>query len=113
MRIRLLGKRPYHLFLRGHQRVVFRAQLFLRRRGDRILVPLGDGLQAFHRLGALENACKRVVIRRWNGIKLVIVTARAAERQAEQRFAERVNLLVDDIHLHLHLVRLSQNLWPE
>ena len=42
----------------------------------------------------------------------MVVAAGAAERQAQERPADRVDLLVDDVHLHLGCVDLGQHLGP-
>src|SRR5437016_2130457 len=44
---------------------------------------------------AVEDAVERVVIARRDGIELVIVTARAADAQAEHAFAHVVNQVLD------------------
>ena len=54
-----------------------------------------------------------VVVALRDRVELVVVAAGAAERQPEDRLAERVELLVGDVHLHLLLVRLGQQLRPE
>ena len=41
------------------------------------------------------------------------MTPCTAKREPEQRLAERIDLLVNDVHLHLYLVRLGQHLWPQ
>ena len=43
----------------------------------------------------------------------MVVAAGAAERQAQERLAERVELLVDDVHLHLDRVVLGEHLRPD
>ena len=72
-------------------------------------MPHGDDLVILHCLRALENARQRVVIARGNGVELVVVAARAANRHAHKRSAERVELLVNDVHLHLARVIFRQH----
>ena len=79
-------------------------------RGDFRLVPLRDGLEVVHRAGALEDGGERVVIRRGQRVELVVVAARAADGHAEEGAAQRLDLLVNQVHLQLHLVRLGQQL---
>ena len=71
------------------------------------LDPLGN-IGVFERFRVFENARQRVVIARRNRIELVIVTARAADRLAEQRLADHVELLIDDIHHELIFVLLLE-----
>ena len=82
-------------------------------RGQRPLVPLGHDLVVLHRLGAFEDAGQRVVVRRRDRVELVVVAAGAAERQPQEGPADGVDLLVDDVHLHLHRVVFGQHLGPE
>ena len=53
------------------------------------------------RLSAFENARKRIVVPRGDGIGLVIVTARAADAQPEDATADGIDLIGDDIHLEV------------
>ena len=55
-----------------------------------------------------QNAGHRVVVARGDGIELVIVATRAANRLGEERFADGVELFVDDIHFEGFLVLLFE-----
>ena len=55
----------------------------------------------------------RVIVGCGNGVELVIVAAGAAERQAHERARCGVDLLVDDVHLHLDRVVFGQHLGAE
>ena len=79
-------------------------------RRQRSFVPLGDHLEIVHRLRALEDARERVVVGRRNRIEFVIVAARTAQRHAQERAPHGVELLVDDVHLHLHRIVLGEHL---
>ena len=61
-----------------------------------------------HRLGAFENPRHRVVVNGWDRIELVVMTAGAPDGHPQHALADRVELLIDDIHLKnvfvLHLV---------
>ena len=107
------GERSDRLFLCGDLFIMSRLRLNFSCACDSMFVPLRDGFQAHHRLRALENAGQRVVIRRRDGIELVIVTTRATDGDAQYRATERVHLLIDDVHFHFHFVGLSQHFWPE
>ena len=65
--------------------------------------PAGDDgvaeLDAVERPRAVEDAGQGVVVGRRDRVELVVVAAGAAERQAQERLADRVDLLVDDVHL--------------
>ena len=82
-------------------------------RGELVFVPDGDDAEVFHRFGALEDAGERVVILGGQGVELVVVTARAAHREAENRTASRVHLLVDDVHFHLQRIIFGEHLAAE
>ena len=56
------------------------------------------------RVGAAENPGDPVVVLQADGIELVIVAARTAERHAEEGGAHFAHLLVHEIDLHLQLV---------
>ncbi len=63
--------------------------------------------------GAFEDRRQRVVILLRDRIKLVVVAADAAERHSQEGFAERVQLLVDDVHFQLLAIRFGQHLCAE
>ena len=78
-------------------------------RRHRSLVPFCDDGESVHRVRALEDAGQRVVIRRRDRVELVVVAAGTAQRQAEERSADRVNLLVDNVHLHFDRVVFGEH----
>ena len=61
----------------------------------------------------VEHRCHGVVIGRWDGIELVIVAARAPQRQAHQRAACGVELFVGDVVQHLRLVLFGERFLAE
>ena len=77
---------------------------------DFALVPVGHDVVVLHRVGALEDAGHRVVALRRDRVELVVMTPRTADAQPHERLADRVDLLVDDVQLHLARIRLGQNL---
>ena len=79
------------------------------RAGNLRFVPRGRSLQVIHRMGALEDCRQCVVIVGGNGIELMIVAARTAERRGQKSPAQRIDLFVDQIHFQLHLVGFRQN----
>ena len=81
---------------------------FVRR--DRPLLPACDDLEVLHRRRALQDAGEGVIIGRRHRIKFVIVAAGAPERQSHKSAANRIHLLVDNVHLHLDRVILGQHL---
>jgi hypothetical protein len=108
------GHKVHHGLAAGRkQRIVFGLQGAGLRRRQQILVPAGDLGVLVHRPRALEHAGQAVVVGRVDGVELVIVATGAAQGQPQERPAERVNLLVDDVHPHLGLVHLGQHLGPQ
>ena len=89
--------------------------LFCAKRGGANLdfVPLGNHLVVVHRVCALEDAGQRVIVARGDGIKFVVVAAGASKRHAHEGAAQRVELFVDDVHLHLPPVILGEHLGPD
>ncbi len=69
--------------------------------------PVGDvvGVVA-QRLRAAQDARHGVVVAGGDGIELVVVTAGAADRHAEEGAAQRIELLIDDVHAQHPLVLL-------
>ena len=63
-------------------------------------------------LGAPENAGQRVIIAGGNGVRFVIVTARAADTEPHDAAADDVDLIGDDIHFEIVIHRLGR-LGPE
>ena len=86
--------------------------LFCSKRGgaDLDLVPLRDHLVIVHRVRTLEDAGQCVIVARGDGIKFVVVAASASKRHAHEGAAQRVELFVDDVHLHLPPVILGEHL---
>ena len=70
-------------------------------------------LDAVHRSRAHQDAGQRVIIGRRYRIELVVVAAGAAERQAHERLADGVDLLVHHVHAQFWLVSLGQHLGPD
>ena len=60
-----------------------------------------------------DEGLHRVVVDRRDGIELVVVATGAADGQAQKSPAERIHLLIDDVHLHLLLINLGQHLRAE
>ena len=74
-------------------------ELHRRIRRQRGIHPLRDVVGVVvQRMRAAENPGERVIVARRHGIEFVIVAARAADRHPEKRLAERVELLVHDVH---------------
>ncbi len=69
-----------------------------------------DNFEVLHRLGALEDARERVIIGLRNGIELVVVTARATDGETHEGARGCIELLVDDVHFHLHRVVFGKHL---
>src|SRR5205807_489208 len=100
MRLSLLSDRP----IGGLKRIL---DLPGRKRP---FLPLRHVLEIEHRPGTFEDPGKRIVIRLWNRIELMVMTACAADRHAEERLAERIDLLVDDVLFLLDRIVLRQHL---
>ena len=62
--------------------------------------------RAPHCLAAFENAGQRIVVASRYGVRFVIVTAGAADAEAEDAAADDVDLIGDDIHLEIVVHRL-------
>ena len=82
-------------------------------RSQHKLVPGSHYVVVLHGLRAEEDPGQGVIIGRGNGVELVIVASGTADRQAHERARRRVDLLVDDIHLHLDRVVFGQHLGAE
>ena len=80
------------------------------RRGDRVFVPFGDAFQRLHRLRALKDPGESGVVGLRNRVELMVVTASTSDRQPQHCPANGVDLLVDDVHLHLCFVAFGQYL---
>ena len=76
------------------------------------LVPLRDHLVVVHRVRTLEDAGQRVVVARGDGIEFMVVAAGASKRHAHEGASQRVELFVDDVHLHLPPVILGEHFGP-
>ena len=59
-------------------------------------------------LCAFEDARESIVIPRRNGVRLVIMTARAADTQAHDAMADDANLVRHDIHLEVVIHRFCR-----
>ena len=66
-----------------------------------------------HRPSALEDAGQRVIVRRGDRVELVVVTPCTFQCQPQQGLAHRRDLIVDDVHLHLHRIDFTQPLWSQ
>ena len=82
-------------------------------RPERALLPHGDDLVVLHRPGGLEDAGHPVVVGGRDRVELVVVASGTAHREAHEHAADRIHLLVDDVHLHLHRIVLGEHLRPE
>ena len=92
---------PGNLFFERGNLGLMRSELELHRRirRQRGIHPLRDVVGVVvQRMRAAENPGERVVVARRHGIEFVIVAARAANRHPEKRLAERVELLVHNVH---------------
>ena len=92
---------PGNLFFERGNLGLMRSELELHRRirRQRGIHPLRDVVGVVvQRMRAAENPGERVIVARRHGIEFVIVAARAADRHPEKRLAERVELLVHDVH---------------
>ena len=100
----------------GDSRLLFRnrlldflnsRQFFLGRK--RMFMPVLDRthFSFIKRLGTFENRCKRVVIGLLNGVKFVVVTSHTSKRHTKEDFSDRVQLLVNRVHLELVAIPLS------
>ena len=89
--------------------------LLLRFGGEVVLIPVldGSGIGFAKTLRVLKDRSERVVIRMKNGIEFVIVASRTPERQTHERFAGRVELLVDYVHDELLPIRLGEDAGTE
>jgi hypothetical protein len=65
------------------------------------------------RLGARQDARQGVVVARGDRVELVVVTAGATDRQAEDGLADRVELLVDHVDQQLLLIGRADHLGPD
>ena len=92
---------------------MFLLDFFLSRGRQRVLVPLSDGLEGLHGFRALEDPGECVVLLRWYGIELVIMTTGTSKRQPKKRTPQCIDLFVDDVHLHADLVWFGENLRTE
>ena len=72
-----------------------------------------SGHSTVERPGAAEDAGQRVVLALGERIELVVVAASAADRDAQERASERVELVVDNVHLQLRLVLVHQSPGPD
>jgi hypothetical protein len=63
-----------------------------------------------HHGRAFENAGEAVVVGRGDGVELMVVTAGTAEREAEEGAPEGVDLLINDVHLHLGFIDFREDL---
>ena len=59
-------------------------------------------------LGAAENPGECVIVLHRDRVELVIVAPRAGRRRAEEREAESINLLIDDVHFVLESIPFIQ-----
>ena len=109
--LRLFGKSRDFRLLGLHFRVEFLLLIELLRRGERVFVPEFDRAHFLRREAACaaEDARERVIVLLGNGVEFVIVAPHAAERHAHERLPDRVELLVNDVHLELLQVRLRQH----
>ena len=103
--------------------VLLRLDARLQRRDRRLLLPdlafarrvhrerrleeLGD-VRVLEGPRVLQDAGQGVVVFRRDRIELVVMAAGAADRLGQEGLAERVELLVDDVHLELLLVLLLE-----
>ena len=63
------------------------------------------GCAAFtHGACALKDARKGVVVRSWDGVKLVIMAAGTAKSHSEEGAPDRVDLLVDKFHFEKFVI---------
>ena len=76
---------------------------------DLTFVPNSDNLVIFHRLGALENSGEGVIITRWYRVELMIVAARTTNCHTHECPPERINLFVNDVHLHFARIIFSEH----
>ena len=92
---------PGNLFFERGNLGLLRSELELHRRirRQRGIHPLRDVISVVvQRMRAAENPGERVIVARRHGIEFVIMAARAANRHPEKGLAERVELLVHDVH---------------
>ena len=61
----------------------------------------------------LKNPGQRVVVAGGHRVELVVVTPRTTERQSQGGSAERIDLVIDDVHLLLGRVVFGQHLRAE
>ena len=88
--------------------VAFRSHGLAARAGVRWRVYLAAlGAQFLQNARAVEDAGQRVVVGLRDRIELVVVAAGTAERQAQERLADRVDLVVDHVADHLLLVGVA------
>ena len=75
---------------------------------ESILVFLGQKFGGhFRRLSRRESRGQAVIITGGDRIEFVVMASRTANRHAEHRFADRVELLVDDVHFqHVFVLQL-------
>ena len=86
---------PLGLFRQGFRQ--------FRNRGPAPYAPLGLA----DRLGAGEDSRHRVVVALRDGIEFVVVAPRTGNGQAQERLADLVDLLIDDVDTQLGLVGLD------
>jgi hypothetical protein len=77
--------------------------------GEFAIEPLRHVAEFAERLRAAEDAGQRVVVALADRVELVVVAARTAERQAEERAADEVDLFVDRVEHQLLLVLFGQH----
>ncbi len=77
--------------------------------GQRPVAPARHEAGVVERTGAVEDAGQRVVVGGRDRVELVVVAARAAERLAEERAADQVELFVDGVEHQLRLVLFGQH----
>ena len=73
-----------------------------------VFEPLCRTMDAFHGLGAFENACHGVVLRGAYGITHVIMATGAPDGKSKKSLANDVELLIDHIHFHFDGIGFRQ-----
>ena len=71
--------------------------------------PAGNLRVVLHRFRTFEDAGQGVVIVVADRVELVVVAAGTAQREAHHRAAQRVELLVDDVHFHFRFVDFGEH----
>ena len=79
----------------------------------RQFLPSGDNFKMLHRSCTLEDSGERIIIGRRNRIELVIVASSASQRETHEGSADRIDLFVDDVHLHFYGIVFCQHFGTE